>query len=152
MASFYLNYRGRTIRAHKRRAEYFIVSSFPHLLLKCSGPTWFHPFPGCPLTYSTVLLFVKSFLFSDKRWVTLNTASQWGPAIILLEELGDFPRVLLSTLWHRTSLLHWHSNSYVCFIHLKVLQWTLTSLCVCRACISPSNPQWILLRLCGSSD
>lgn len=51
----------------------------------------------CPLT---VLLFVKWFLFSDKRWVTLNTASQWGPAIIRLEQPGDFPRVL-----HLTSAL-----------------------------------------------
>lgn len=42
MASFYLNYRERTIRAHKRRAEYFIFSNFPHLLLKRKNPTSFY--------------------------------------------------------------------------------------------------------------
>lgn len=63
MASFYLNYKERTIRAHKRRAEFFSISHFPHFLLTCNNPTLFYSLLNCSLTYFMVLLLMKSFLF-----------------------------------------------------------------------------------------
>lgn len=137
MASFYLNYRERTIRAHKRRAEYFIVSNFPHLLLKRKNPTSFYSLPNS--LSSGIFNSLRNHLFSDKWWVTLNTAPRWGPAVVLtlVEQPGDFGRVL-NALWHPPSPLHGTATAPRAFLR--------------HTHLGPSNPQRMMLGLCWTSS
>lgn len=92
----------------KREQSTSLFPIFPTFSLNAIIPHRFiPPWTGCPLIIFNILLFMKSFLFSDKRWATWSTASQWGCAVTLLKRPGDFPRVLpqYPLIQHITSAL-----------------------------------------------